>query len=543
MVYSEAAVEDGLHSKILMDMLNADRKGKLTYNDVTIVVKGTEFPCHRCILAAYSGYFKTIFESDFSERYSRKIQLTGPLDDEITQMTFNIVLDFCYGKKSIVTSENVYDVTLASDYLQVDNLKMQCVDFMRTSLGPNNWLKIYRCAVKLNQKSLIKSCLQNFAAVSNCIDFKNFLFEEFFSVVKHLKTELKSAKLFQTILSWVKETDETDQHYFFEKLMELVDFNSMNVGYLQKTVLQENLAISSIPILQKLTHVLANRLQHNEASILIAGGDGKSSTSFEKYYPSTKTFSKCNSSPKPCDSAAVAVQDGYLYVAGGKCNEANIQIYDVNDDHWVCEEGVLRTSRTEAAAAVINGKLYIVGGMNNFFQRLSSTESFQINGTACSPQSRDSVPKLKHARSFHSAVARKDSIYVIGGFDGDFRLNSCESLNVVSRERRDIASLHKARNALAAVLFEDHIVAIGGFDGKDSLSAVESYSFAFNQWTVTRSMMIARSALCACVLDNKIYVVGGHRSNTIEVYDPRLLSWKLFENLVHSRARSSVVEI
>ena len=53
------------HLSSLFEELNLDENGE---TDVTISVDDKLFPAHRCILATFSLYFATLFQSDFKDK-------------------------------------------------------------------------------------------------------------------------------------------------------------------------------------------------------------------------------------------------------------------------------------------------------------------------------------------------------------------------------------------------------------------------------------------------------------------------------------------
>ena len=209
---------------------------------------------------------------------------------------------------------------------------------------------------------------------------------------------------------------------------------------------------------------------------------------------------------------------------------SHMQTYDVHTDTWILQSTVLQTPRLAAGAAVINNKLYIVGG-GDFRLQDSSPEVFCIedDGT-CSYSAEYRLPRLKHQRRFHSVVPRNDEIYVIGGYDddgGDMKV--VEVINTSEYHRYDIEPMHDCRSFLSGVLYEDSIIVTGGHGSQGKLSSVETYSFKAKSWTYLPSMKVAREGHCSCVFDGCIYVVGGRNTNSIEIYNGVTKSWLLLE--------------
>ena len=154
------------HSPALLIALDKDRRLRRLYCDVTIVSDGVCFRAHRCVLGTYCGYFHTLFEAEMFGKQKDTIHLIGPPGMAVCQKTVKIIFDFIYSKKPNITSDNVHDVALASDYLQVARLKCKCVEFMKATLTPESWLRSYRIGVQLQDDGLISSCMDKFASNS-----------------------------------------------------------------------------------------------------------------------------------------------------------------------------------------------------------------------------------------------------------------------------------------------------------------------------------------------------------------------------------------
>ena len=241
----------------------------------------------------------------------------------------------------------------------------------------------------------------------------------------------------------------------------------------------------------------------------------------------------------------MATHANTVIVAGGTGNADNIQTYDVENDVWKVHLMALPTPTCFAGAAVVNEKLYIVGGYDfRRKKRLSTVEVFDFNGDGFSYTKDHKIPLLEDARTDHAVVTMNDEIYVIGGFDADENfLTSCEVINTSSHERYDISPLNEGRSHLAAVILDNYIIAIGGKCDFGRMSTVECYSFETKLWTFLPSMKTARWGHCACVYDRKIFVVGGQRTKSIEYFDLDTNTWTYYHNIQVPRWGSAVAQI
>ena len=246
---------------------------------------------------------------------------------------------------------------------------------------------------------------------------------------------------------------------------------------------------------------------------------------------------------KPCNLSAVASNDEYVFVAAGTGNNANIQVYEINTDTWKLVESVLKTPRYGSSAVIINDKLHVFAGYGTAV--LDSVEVFDVSKGEVHPCSDELVvPALKEGRYLHTSVVKDvDLVIHLGGHSGAAYLSSCESINVTTSQRCDIADLLHPRGYFPPSLLGEQILVTGGYSSSGSLSNVESYSFLTKQWSEIKPLTTARYGHCSCAFDKKLFVFGGYGVNTIVFYDPTTLCWRDHDNLHISRAYFSTIKL
>jgi hypothetical protein len=144
------------------------------------------------------------------------------------------------------------------------------------------------------------------------------------------------------------------------------------------------------------------------------------------------------------------------------------------------------TARGGLGVAVVNGKIYASGGLNNGTQLAVNEEYNPVTDTWTTKA------PMPTARSGFAVAVYQGKIYVIGGTVGD-------GVNL-------------------------------GFTG-----VTEVYDPATNTWEAKADMPTPRADLCASVVNGKIYLIGGkeywgdgplyHELDVNEVYDPASNSW------------------
>jgi len=78
---------------------------------------------------------------------------------------------------------------------------------------------------------------------------------------------------------------------------------------------------------------------------------------------------------------------------------------------------------------------------------------------------------MHRQRSDASAAALHDKIYIVGGFNGQEVLDSAEVFDVETSQWTNIDSMISPRSGVSLVAFRDSLYALGGFSGVARLSS------------------------------------------------------------------------
>lgn len=98
--------------------------GDERFADISVVIGGRTFPCHRAVLAAWSGYFNTMLGGGWAEASAREVTIDLPVDG------FDELLGFCYTSRVNVHKGNVGALLRLSTFLQVRELEELCCGFL-----------------------------------------------------------------------------------------------------------------------------------------------------------------------------------------------------------------------------------------------------------------------------------------------------------------------------------------------------------------------------------------------------------------------------
>jgi N-acetylneuraminic acid mutarotase len=132
-------------------------------------------------------------------------------------------------------------------------------------------------------------------------------------------------------------------------------------------------------------------------------------------------------------------------------------------------------------------------------------------------------------------------IYAIGGSNEDVQLAVNEEYNPVTDTWTTKASMPTARSGFAIAVYQSKIYCIGGTTGDSDnfvsgfTGVTEVYDPATDKWETKTPMPTPRADLCANFVNGKIYCIGGKKYwgvdpfyqelNITEVYDPAKSSW------------------
>ena len=108
---------------------------------------------------------------------------------------------------------------------------------------------------------------------------------------------------------------------------------------------------------------------------------------------------------------------------------------------------------------------------------------------------------MRTRRSGVSCIGHKGSLYVLGGFNGNRRLNSCEKFELVEKKWVNLpGQMLTSRSNFTSAVVDGKITVFGGFDGYSTTRTVERYNDIQHAWSRCCDLTLDRSALTACVI-------------------------------------------
>ncbi|XP_065204070.1 speckle-type POZ protein-like [Planococcus citri] len=119
------------------------------FSDVTISVKGKNYPAHKLILAARSSVFKAMFKNDMQESQTNHITIT-----DMEQEIFEEMLQYIYTGKMPNLHEWAFELLPAADKYDLEGLKNACERLLLTKISAENACKILVLADMHNAEEL-----------------------------------------------------------------------------------------------------------------------------------------------------------------------------------------------------------------------------------------------------------------------------------------------------------------------------------------------------------------------------------------------------
>jgi hypothetical protein len=229
----------------------------------------------------------------------------------------------------------------------------------------------------------------------------------------------------------------------------------------------------------------------------------------EAYYPATNTWAVRASKPLPRSGLAIAAVGTKIFACGGNtglnCNGENEE-YDTAANGWTGKAS-MPFCLNYATAVSLNGKVYVMGGINGGCK--PTVEEYDPAGNSWAY-----MTDMPTARLCLSAVALNGLIYTFGGGNPSASdpVAVVEVFDPVGNTWTSRANMPKARTDPGVVVLNGKIYLIGGYTYPVD---VDEYDPVTDTWTICTPIPIGRRGSIAVVVGGKIYAVGGDGGGTV----------------------------
>lgn len=200
------------------------------------------------------------------------------------------------------------------------------------------------------------------------------------------------------------------------------------------------------------------------------------------------------------------------------------------------------TARGDFGVAVLEGKIYVIGGVNQDGEYLSNVEVYNP-----ATNSWTSKPSMPTQRSEFATAVYNGKIYVFGGNTSSGIVGTTEIFDPQTNMWSTAPSMPTPRAGLQAIVVNDQIFLIGGKRYSTinphyvETSINECFDPTTETWSTKASMPTPVFNYAVATVNKQIYVLGGARlseaPNTLtiltanQVYDAETDRWSLSQSL------------
>ncbi len=215
----------------------------------------------------------------------------------------------------------------------------------------------------------------------------------------------------------------------------------------------------------------------------------------------------------PRRGSACAVIDGKLYVVGGTGGDAfddhRLEVYDPATDTWTAKASTTYP-REKAIAEAIDGKLYVAGGIWTYTE-VYDPETNTWSTVGSGPQ-----------REWSASGVINGKLYMTTW--GPIR-----EYNPTTNTWIDKAYIPTVRQGAVAGVINEKLFVAGGETGGIYLTTLEVYDPATDTWTERAPLPSPVGYAAAGVIYDRLYVAGGYDgtsySSNLYLYNPVTYSW------------------
>jgi len=214
----------------------------------------------------------------------------------------------------------------------------------------------------------------------------------------------------------------------------------------------------------------------------------------------------------------------FLVLCSLSISITNIAAVRAAEDSWISLTE-MPTARAGIGVAVVEGKIYAIGGSYN---SLGETEEYDPATNTWTTKTPMPTPRI-----YFGIAVVENKIYVIGGDSGNWTVgitptNVNEVYDPATDTWESLTPMPTTRYAMDANVVDGKIYVIGGGQRapNSNFDVNEVYDPETDTWTPKTPIPVGVEYYTSAVVDNKIYIIGGAVKVTLnQIYDTETDTW------------------
>jgi serine/threonine-protein kinase PknK len=261
----------------------------------------------------------------------------------------------------------------------------------------------------------------------------------------------------------------------------------------------------------------------------VGGTTGDSDlTMVEAYDPAAKAWTTMPALPQSRSDLGVAIADGRLVAVGGVSGGQvlkSVSVFDLMTRSW---DGLpdMATARHGMAVAAVEKSVYAIGGSTAVgdSQVISAAEALKLPARQIQPASQwRSLPDAPTPRLMMASAVLNDKIWIMGGLRNGVALTTVESYDPRTGAWETGPPLPIPLHHAAAATYRGEVVVLGGASDNIADGSNRVLALRGGNWVDLPTLTHARAAPAAAVAGDKLVVVGGQNAKQLvpqtEVFD------------------------
>jgi N-acetylneuraminic acid mutarotase len=207
--------------------------------------------------------------------------------------------------------------------------------------------------------------------------------------------------------------------------------------------------------------------------------------------------------------AVVATRGAIYALAGTGPDGPVLDVERFDGRRWSVDSRLPGDGLIAPAAAELDGKIYLVGG----FSTTTNIPSSDVLVYDTRRKVWSNAAPLPAPRGGHAAAVLNGRIHVVGGGNSRSTIADHSEYDPATNQWRELAPLPRSEGSPALVAFKGRLYAIGGRSGRSDFGDVYIYDVATDRWTTGPSIE-PRGTAGAVVYCGAIHLFGGESQTT-----------------------------